>query len=120
MSYICGLLIPKHKIFLLVSIITSIGALAYFKYANFFVENFSALTGISVNALNIALPIGIRFYTFQFLSYTIDVYRGKIEPQKSIIKFGTYVALFPKLIAGPIVVDSSIEKSGRGSCRARG
>ncbi len=97
------------RIYLISSVLVSLGLLGYFKYANFFVENFSALTGLSLSALNIALPIGISFYTFQILSYVVDVYRGTVGAQKSIIKLGAYISMFPQLIAGPIVRYSDIE-----------
>ena len=109
MFYLCGLAIGKaekrlwKKIWLLVSVCLSLGMLAVFKYADFFLESFHKVTGLSVTLLKLALPIGISFYTFQCLSYTIDVYRGTVPPQKNPISFGAYVALFPQLIAGPIV-----------------
>ena len=103
------------RLWLTISVITSIALLGFFKYADFFIYNFNAVTGLSVSLLKIALPIGISFYTFQILSYTIDVYRGNVPYQKSIINFGTYVALFPQLIAGPIVryVDIARELDSR-------
>ena len=117
----CGLAIGKastkrwKRIWLCVSVVTSVALLALFKYADFFVDNFNALTGLSVPLLRLALPIGISFYTFQAMSYTIDVYRGDTEVQKNPISFGAYVALFPQLIAGPIVryVDVARELNGR-------
>ena len=105
----CGLLIGKAqarrwKLFWLwVSVAVGVGLLGIFKYADFFVDSFNAVTGLSVPLLRLALPIGISFYTFQSLSYTIDVYRGNVPVQKNIISFGAYVTLFPQLIAGPIV-----------------
>lgn len=87
-----------------------IGFLAYFKYANFFMENFAALTGMSVNMLKVTLPVGISFYTFQILSYVIDVYRGDAGVQKNIISFSAYVTMFPQLIAGPIVRYTDVER----------
>ena len=107
--YLCGLAIGKaesqrwKKIWLTVSVVVSIGLLAVFKYADFLVENFNAATGLSIPLLRLALPVGISFYTFQSLSYTIDVYRGNVPVQRNPISFGTYVTLFPQLIAGPIV-----------------
>ncbi len=107
--YFCGLAIGKareqkaKKLWLTVSVVISIGLLAIFKYADFFIGSLNALTGLSLPLLKLALPVGISFYTFQCLSYTIDVYRGRVESQKSIIRFGAYVSLFPQLIAGPIV-----------------
>ena len=107
--FFCGLAIGKaqqqkwKKLWLTVSVVCSLALLAVFKYADFFVDSFNAVTGLSVPLLRLALPIGISFYTFQCLSYTIDVYRGTAAVQKNIISFGAYVALFPQLIAGPIV-----------------
>ena len=92
-----------QKVWLIVSIVISVGLLAIFKYADFFVDSFNAMTGLSIPLLKLALPVGISFYTFQCLSYTIDVYRGNVAVQKNPISFGAYVVLFPQLIAGPIV-----------------
>ena len=109
MFYVCGLLIGAakeqrfKKLWLTVSVVISIGLLAIFKYADFFIDSFNAVTGLSLPLLRLALPVGISFYTFQSLSYTIDVYRGNVPAQKNPISFGAYVALFPQLIAGPIV-----------------
>ena len=114
--YIFGLAVQhgkRKKFWLTLSILTGVAALAVFKYADFAVENFNALTGLSIPALKLALPIGISFYTFQCISYTVDVYRGEAKAQRNIIHFGAYVALFPQLIAGPIVryveVDRALE-----------
>ena len=93
----------RKKLYLTLSCLSGLGMLAYFKYADFFIQNFNALTGLSVPLLQIALPIGISFFTFQILSYTIDVYRGDVPAQKNLITFAAYVAMFPQLIAGPIV-----------------
>ena len=107
--YGCGLAIGKaktqrwKKVWLITSVVVGLGLLAIFKYADFFIENFHAVTGISVPLLRLALPVGISFYTFQSLSYTIDVYRGSVPVQRNPISFGAYVTLFPQLIAGPIV-----------------
>ena len=107
--YGCGLAIGRSeslvwkKIWLAVSVAVSLGLLAVFKYADFFGDSFNSITGLSVPLLKLALPIGISFYTFQCLSYTVDVYRGNVPAQKNPISFGAYVALFPQLIAGPIV-----------------
>lgn len=115
-NYCLGLLIEKFrgkglsKLFMGLSAVFSLGFLGYFKYADFFIENFNRITGISVELLNIALPIGISFYTFQILSYTIDVYRGNVKAQKNPITLATYVTLFPQLIAGPIVRYIDVEK----------
>ena len=113
-GYVCGLLIEKFrgktgaKIALGASVVISLGFLAYFKYADFFIENFNAATGLSVPMLRLALPIGISFYTFQILSYTIDVYRKDVAAQRNIISLAAYVSLFPQLIAGPIVRYSDV------------
>jgi len=115
-SYIHGLLIDKFrgtvwaKVFLWTSVITSIGILGYFKYADFFISNINSLFGSDIGLLKLALPVGISFYTFQTLSYTIDVYRGDAKVQKSPIRLATYVALFPQLIAGPIVRYTTVEE----------
>ncbi len=107
--YGCGLAIAKcerkrwKKFWVGVSVVVSLGFLAVFKYADFLLGNINSLTGASLPLLKLALPIGISFYTFQCLSYTIDVYRGHAQVQKNIISFGAYVSLFPQLIAGPIV-----------------
>ena len=93
----------RPKLWLAVSVCTGAGLLGLFKYADFAVENFNALTGLSVPLLRLALPIGISFYTFQCISYVVDVYRGDTKAQKNLIHFGAYVAMFPQLIAGPIV-----------------
>ena len=90
------------------SILLSLGFLGYFKYADFFIGNFNAVTGLSIPLLKIALPIGISFYTFQTLSYTVDVYRGDVPAQKNYIDLAAYIAMFPQLIAGPIVRYSDI------------
>ena len=115
-GYVFGLLIERFsgkglsKVFLVLSVLVSLAGLAYFKYADFFIQNFNALTGFSVPFLRLALPIGISFYTFQILSYTVDVYRGTVKAQKNPIHLATYVALFPQLIAGPIVRYQDVEK----------
>ena len=107
--FLCGLAIHRaeqrrwKKVWLTVSVVISLGLLGLFKYADLFVGTFNSLTGLSVPLLKLALPVGISFYTFQCLSYTVDVYRGNVPAQKNIISFGAYVALFPQLIAGPIV-----------------
>ena len=120
--YGCGLAIGKceespkwRKFWLILSIVISLGLLGVFKYADFLIDSVNAVTGAGFSLLKLALPIGISFYTFQCLSYTIDVYRGNAEPQKNIISFGAYVSLFPQLIAGPIVryVDVARELDSR-------
>lgn len=119
--YGCGLAIGKarkqkfKRLWLIVSVAISLLLLGLFKYADFFIGSFNAATGLSVPLLKLALPVGISFYTFQCLSYTIDVYRGSVAPQKNVISFGAYVSLFPQLIAGPIVryVDVARELESR-------
>ena len=108
-GYVFGILIERYhdrkwsKIFLAASVLISLGLLGYCKYADFFIRNFNAATGLSIPLLKIALPIGISFYTFQILSYVIDVYRRDAEAQKNYINLAAYIAMFPQLIAGPIV-----------------
>lgn len=115
LGYIFGILIEAFhqrkwdKLFLGLSLCTSLGMLGYFKYADFFILNFNRLTGLGIPLLRIALPVGISFYTFQLLSYTIDVYRGRVKAQKNFILLATYIASFPQLIAGPIVRYADIE-----------
>ena len=91
------------KWFLVGSLAVNLGLLVFFKYSDFFITNINALLGTSIPLTNVHLPIGISFYTFQTLSYTIDVYRGKAKVQKNLVSFATFVCLFPQLIAGPIV-----------------
>ena len=96
------------------TVVFSIGMLGFFKYSNFFLTNLNGtvgkLAGFHIPLLDIALPLGISFYTFQTLSYTIDVYRGEVKPQKNILHLATYVCLFPQLIAGPIVRYQTVSK----------
>ena len=134
-GYVFGRLIEKHaqnkkrsKLFLTASVALSLALLAYCKYADFFLSSVNAVTGLSFKLLHVALPIGISFYTFQILSYVVDVYRGSVPAQKSFLKLGTYIAMFPQLIAGPIVryadiapqLDSrqtTLEDVSSGACR---
>ena len=119
-SYIAALLIERFfktkiaKLAFVLSAVASLGLLAYCKYADFFIENFNVLTGLSVPLLKVALPVGISFYTFQILSYVIDVYRGDVPAQRNFIDLAMYIAMFPQLIAGPIVRYSDIAKSLKG------
>lgn len=97
----------RRKIYLWISIIVNLGLLGFFKYYNFFVENFLtafSFVGVDFSAttLNIILPVGISFYTFQTLSYTIDVYKKKLKPTNDFISFAAFVSFFPQLVAGPI------------------
>ena len=114
MDYFVGYNIPKQssqriqKILLYVSVLINIGILGFFKYYNFFVDSWVDLfTSIGYElksqwTLNIILPVGISFYTFQTMSYTIDIYRKKLEPTKDFISFASFVSFFPELVAGPI------------------
>lgn len=99
----------KAKLFLILAILFDLGMLGIFKYTDFFLVNINHLTGSSFKLLNIALPVGISFYTFQILSYTVDVYRKDVPAQKSLITLATYITLFPQLIAGPIVRYKDVE-----------
>lgn len=117
MAYLSGVLIegfkssPKHaRLILVLSVLFDLLMLGYFKYADFFISNLNAVTGLSVPLLKISLPIGISFYTFQILSYTVDVYRGDVRAQRNFLDLAAYVSLFPQLIAGPIVRYSDVEK----------
>ncbi|MBQ2004154.1 MAG: MBOAT family protein [Peptococcaceae bacterium] len=115
LGYVFGLLIEKHrgtihaKYYMIASIVISVGFLGYFKYADFFIVNINMATGLSLPLLKVALPIGISFYTFQLISYIIDVYRGTAA-QHSLLNLATYIAMFPQLIAGPIVRYTDIAK----------
>ena len=102
---------PKAARFALVlCLVINLGILAFFKYADFIIDNINLIPSVSIPLLGISLPIGVSFYIFQSLSYTIDVYRGDVKAQPNIINFGTYVALFPQLIAGPIVQYKTIDR----------
>ncbi len=109
LDYTCGQLAERYrgqrraKAALLVSVCVNLGLLGVFKYSDFLISTVNSLFGTAIPQPNLPLPIGISFYTFQTMSYTIDVYRGKAKAQKNIINFGAYVTLFPQLIAGPIV-----------------
>lgn len=109
-NYIFGRLMDKNrgrqkrmKLLLVLSVVIDLGLLSVFKYTDFIITNVNAIFGASFDLLNIALPIGISFYTFQAMSYTIDVYRNDVRVQKNLIDFGMYITMFPQLIAGPIV-----------------
>jgi len=116
LGYIFAIIIDKYrdkssvKYMLAMIVIVNLGFLVYFKYANFFIRTFGQVTGVSVNLLKIALPIGISFYTFQIVSYVIDVYRGTVALQKNPFYLATYISFFPQLIAGPIVRYVDVEK----------
>ncbi|MBR2897779.1 MAG: MBOAT family protein [Oscillospiraceae bacterium] len=111
-GYILGLLTEKYpqhkKLFLWLALAVGLGFLGYFKYVDFFIENINAVTGLSIPLLKVTLPIGISFYTFQLISYNIDVYRGTVPAQRNFIDLAAYISLFPQLIAGPIVRYSDV------------
>ncbi len=113
-AYIHGILMNKYKskkkIFLTTSVIISLSTLILFKYSDFLISNINNIFNSKLALLNLALPIGISFYTFQILSYLIDVYNEKVPAQKNFIKLATYISLFPQLVAGPIVRYIDIEK----------
>ncbi len=112
-DYLCGLKLhssndpARRRLFLAISLITNLGILAFFKYFNFFAESLGGLFGffgfeLDYVTLNIILPVGISFYTFQTMSYTIDIYRKQLEPARDFFDFALFVAFFPQLVAGPI------------------
>ena len=118
-DYVNGLLIEHFrgkgnnaaaKGVLILSVAGNLGILGFFKYTDFLLVNINQITGAGIPLLNLALPIGISFYTFQTMSYTIDVYLGDTPVQKSLLRFGTYVTLFPQLIAGPIVRYKDVQR----------
>ncbi len=113
-NYIMGSLIEKHrkyaKVFLIITLVYNIGQLLYFKYLDFFIENVNNIFNTNIKFMYIVMPIGISFFTFQTISYVIDVYNKKVEASKSFLNFATYVCLFPQLVAGPIVRYETISK----------
>lgn len=111
-NYFLGIVIgkDKSKFYLTLGTIGNIAVLVFYKYSNFFIENINSITNANIPYLQIVLPLGISFFTFQNISYLIDVYRGEVEPQKNILKYGTYITLFPQLIAGPIVRYKDVDK----------
>ncbi|SFK17943.1 alginate O-acetyltransferase complex protein AlgI [Halobacillus dabanensis] len=114
MNYFFGRLIGKNpqrnRLYLSLAIIGNLLILGYFKYADFFIENFNQLFGTSWELLELPLPIGISFFTFQAMSYVIDVYRKNVEPQRNLISLALYISLFPQLVAGPIVRYHSVNE----------
>lgn len=114
-DYSVGLFIHKHfgtwkaKAALIVSLTVNLGLLGVFKYAGFFVDNINMIFGLNIPFSGFALPLGISFYTFQTMSYSIDMYRGNVKVQRSLLKFMVYVSMFPQLVAGPIVRYVDIE-----------
>ena len=114
LNYVSGLLMANHpkykKQVLVFTIILNLFIIGFFKYYGFLMENFNALTGLNIPIRKLALPIGISFYTFQALSYDIDLYRGKFPVQKNFVAFAAYITMFPQLIAGPIVRYEDVAK----------
>ena len=113
-AYIGAILIDKYKNqsknILITTLFIHVFLLIIFKYTDFIIQTINDISNANIKLLNIALPIGISFYTFQIISYIIDVYNGKVNVQKNIIKLATYVSLFPQLVAGPIVRYQTVEK----------
>ncbi|MEG0752670.1 MAG: MBOAT family O-acyltransferase, partial [Angelakisella sp.] len=116
-DYVCGRLMERYRenrrmrlLFMLISVGSNLGVLLFFKYTNFFVDNLNLLFGAGIPALNIILPIGVSFNSFQSISYAIDVYRGTTSCEKSYYNYLTYTTLFPQIIAGPIVRYVTVEQ----------
>lgn len=119
-DYSAGIAIDKYKEYkkkgisiLCLSLIFNLGILFIFKYLNFFIENINSIWNLAISKTNITLPLGISFYTFQTMSYSIDVYKGRVSPERNIINFAAFVTLFPQLIAGPIVKYNDIKNEIR-------
>ena len=117
MDYVCGKKIDKYyndknnkRIFLLIDVVTNLLILFFFKYSDFIISNINLVTGLKIPLLNIPLPIGVSFNTFQSLSYIIDVYRGAVKCEKSFYNYLTYTTLFPQIIAGPIVRYETVDE----------
>lgn len=119
LDYVCGQMIEKNakagrknrkKAWLAVSLVGNLGLLGVFKYLDFLIETLNLLPSLNLPLANLMLPIGISFYTFQTMSYSIDVYRGEIAAQKNILTFGAYLTMFPQLIAGPVVRYKTVEE----------
>lgn len=104
-NYLFGIFIDKgkRKLFLVLGLLFNLGLLGYYKYTNFFIDTFNDIFNLNINTLKIILPLGISFFTFQNISYLIDVYRKDVASQKNFFVYSTYIALFPQLVAGPIV-----------------
>ncbi len=113
-NYLAGRLMEKHpkqrKLWMILSISISLGLLGVYKYGNFIIDNINHLLSLSIPSLDLALPIGISFYTFQAISYIIDLYRKEVPCEKSFLCFMTYISMFPQLIAGPIVRYQTIQE----------
>lgn len=118
-NYYLALLMDKSsnkKLVLIIDIVFNLGLLFFFKYSNFFIDNINNIFNFNVRFLSVSLPIGISFYTFQVLTYVIDVYRGKVGVQKSLINLGCYISAFPQLIAGPIVRYEDVNNELENRC----
>ena len=118
-NYFIALFLDKEenkKRWLIIGLIFNIGVLFIFKYTNFFLDNINNIFNLSISFLSISLPIGISFYTFQILSYLIDLYKGKVPVQKNIINLGCYISAFPQLVAGPIVRYDTVNKALGDRC----
>lgn len=120
-DYVNGLLMTKYgstkgrrRIFLLISVIINLSMLGFFKYADFLIHTINAVAGLSITPLELALPIGISFFTFQTMSYSVDLYRGEVEVERNYFTYLTYVSMFPQLIAGPIVRFSTVQQELHG------
>ena len=117
LAWVFSIFIEKYrgktasKVFMFISLAVSLSGLIYFKYANFIFSNVNNATGTNIPLISMLMPIGISFYTFQLLSYTIDLYKGQIEIARNVLDFSTYVASFPQLIAGPIVRYTDVAKA---------
>lgn len=116
-DYINGIMMEKYKgkrskqkVFLTISVVMNLGLLGVFKYADLFIGSFNSVTGSNLALTNLALPIGISFFTFQTMSYSIDVFLGNVETEHNFINYMTYVSMFPQLVAGPIVRYADVAK----------
>ena len=119
-NYVTALLIerfrgkkPVERLMIWLAVAFDLGALIFFKYSDFFISNINAVFGTAIPLLELTLPLGISFYTFQTMAYTIDVYRGKVKAERNIINLATFVVLFPQLIAGPIVLYEDVAEALR-------
>ena len=109
-NWAIGKYINGNKVILSIAVTVNLSILVFFKYINFIIANYNSFFSKNMSMLDISLPIGISFFTFQAISYIIDLYRGKYAPQKDLIKLALYISFFPQLIAGPIVRYIDIEK----------
>ena len=120
LNYLAGLGMERFprrkKLLLLLALLFNLGAIGVFKYAGFFLSGVSSLFALNLPVLRIALPIGISFYTFQILSYVIDVYHGRVAAQRSLLSLATYITMFPQLVAGPIVRYDTVREELRRRC----